>query len=361
MVFAAIALVLAAAYAAPSVREAVGEAGRVIQRILLGPPWVGYYIESARDPAGSPIQRVMFAAGSLPGTPTVPEVVSRNAAHGQWSPDGERAIVRSGSKIYLGDRSGRVRVIADVGVDLMLQRASWVGADVIVGVADGADGRAWIVRVRVATGEVSRRAIPVPLVGTVAPFSPDGRWLPVATGTGPCGEATALYDVANERIAGLSGAGSSTFALDWLRDGSLVRVACDPVARKLDIHVGAPETALGPPTATVAWDPRGTFPVVDRGRDRILIFSPAGSDPTIVSALSPSGGITELARIPRFTTEDPSTEIFFVGLSRDARYLSVRVFEARSGQRVQRIGVIDLASGRATYGCDVDCVRLTLR
>jgi len=68
-------------------------------------------------------------------------------------------------------------------------------------------------------------------------------------------------------------------------------------------------------------------------------------------------------RVPRLT---PNGEFSRLGwpsmtLSRDARFLSFRVIEPRGAQRVARSGVVDLATGQVTYGCDVGCLRIVLR
>lgn len=359
----ALAVALAVAIATPAGQSAVAEAARLIERMIGTSPWSAYYVDlAARDAAGAPAQRLMFAPGVFPGRPT--QVTSlAEIWHGSWSADGELFLAGAGSKVHVGDRAGAVREVADVG-EMRITAVAWVGQRRIAAMARGTD-QDRVVRADLATGAVEQRSIPAgtrlqpagdQLWGT---FSPDGRWV-VPGGPAAC-RAVRVYDLRADRMIDLvDGVARRGLAIGWLSDSRLVWATCDAGGATISVVVGhpdAPPSVLG----TVPFTARSPGPVVDPARERILISSSRPGEQGVIVALGLDGHLTELVRLPELTTDRDFGVVHTGVVSRDGRLLSFRVAEVRNGQPRSRAGFIDLVTGAVTFACEIDCRRLGLR
>ena len=386
VVFAMVlALVELAGLWAPGSR-AVGDAARLIQRLITGASFVGYYFE-LHAPDADPHEglRAIFAANTLPGDPPVPGVsgssvllpISGPAAGSDpsWRADGERLLLWAGARIYLGDRTGHVRQIADLGAEYLVLRAGWVGADDVLAVLAPAPeiggGARWISRIRVGTAPEAPR----PLRATIVvwgspPNSPDGKWLTVDVGRGTCTRsgfgASGVYDIDRGIVVDLvNGAGRPLMALGWTIDGRLVSAHCDAQRGTMELYVAPPGSAPSVPLATVAWIRGSPLPFVDAARDRVIVAPGGGPGPASLLAVALDGGRTVLAQLPAFASDEgeggPLLRIVYLrSISRDERFLSFSITDAKDRRRT---GVIDLATGKVMYACsdDRECYQLTLR
>ena len=394
LVLAALIAIVAVALAWAPASQAVADAAKLIQRMITGVPYVGYYLDlDARDPNGFRKQRLMFAPGRLPGVPTVPEMIGRTVNlddltvnFTSWSADGEHLIVFSGPRLYLGDRAGRVREVAAFAPEYAIVRAAWTGPDDIIavlGVAQLRDqngdpiptlrSRNWIGRVHLGGSPDAPRAIPRAIgdFSGLAFSSPDGRWVAVDRGYSRyrdpgCFELSAVYEIDADRLIDLVDArGRPLMAMGWLGDGRLVTGFCSPSDSTMELFLGAPDSVPSAPLVVLPWRPFAPAPIVDRPRDRILVAPRGGVAATSLIAVDPDGRQTVLGRIPAFTFS-ATTHAFITDLSRDERYLSVREVDT-SGPPWQRTGVIELATGQITDACAGapqprdGCLRLTLR
>lgn len=363
----------------------VEDAANEIRLMIQGAEYVGYYVDlDARDANGVNAPRLMFAPGKLPGIAAVPNVAQQFTAamgHGGWSSDREHVFVVSAAKMYVGDRRGQLREVADLGAGLQFWRAGWVGTNEIMAVVAPtdwmSDARRWITRVGMTTGAGVLRPLPEsgarllrdPDIreGHVS-VSPGGRWIRYGSSQiDGCPQRSSLYDLESDRSIDLVDArGRRLMAIGWFSDGRLVTGFCDPQGT-IDVFVDAPDRVPSVPLATLPWRPLSVIPVVDPPRDRILFAPGGGSSRATLTAIEPNGGRTELGRIPAFTSS-VDERAFIWTLSRDGRYLSfVTSGQAVPGvglQVLQRVGVVELATGQVTYACPPGprgCGNLTLR
>jgi hypothetical protein len=366
--------------------HAVADAARLIQRIVIGPPFVGYYFD-LRPPDAEPKagQRIAFAPGTLPGVRTVPEVAGPNVmltitgpsggSDGSWTEDGERLLLWAGARIYVGDRSGRVLPVADLGDGHTVLRAGWLRSGEILAVLgpgpNEADRSRWISRIRIGSPAEVPRRVPGPItVWGVPPASPDGRWLTVDRGRGTCTRAgfgaSGVYDIDQERIVDLvDGAGRPLMALGWMRDGRLASAFCDAARGTMELFVAPPDTAPTGSLATVAWSRGSPQPFVDVARDRVIVAPGGGVEPATLLAVGLDGRRTELGRLPAVASRrgelGPLLQIVYLrSISRDERYVSFSVTDANDWRRT---GVVELATGQVVYACpeSQECYQLTLR
>ncbi|MBI2983467.1 MAG: hypothetical protein HYY42_04725 [Chloroflexi bacterium] len=373
--FGVVVLTIAAALAWPLGSRFVEDAANELRLTISGAPYLGYYMGlDARDASGANAPRLMFAPGRLPGIPAVPNVAQPafvTMGHGGWSWDGEHVLVVSAQRVYLGDRRGQLRQIADLGPDRHFIRAGWIGPDEILTVVGSPEwltqrDRRWISRVHISAGAETPRPISQGAArvlwgadireGHVA-ASPGGRWIRWGTpDTSGCREWSGLYDVENDRLSDLvDSKGRRLTAIGWLRDARLVTAFCDPAQGTIDIFLGAPESIPSAPLATLPWKPRSVIPVVDRPRDRILFAPGGGAEPATLTAIEADGRRTELGRIPAFTAYADESAFLWT-LSRDGRHLSFGASRpsttpAVAGTVPQRAGVIELATGQVTNAC----------
>ena len=382
LVFAAVALMVLAALSSEPVRDAAVGGTRWILRALFGPPWTGYYIEAGPSAGGGPrTQHLRFAAGEFPGTPTRPSMERQIIVIGPWSPDGELlTITDMGSKIYVGDRLGNVRQVADLGPGYTEQpRVVWVGPRSLFAMARTPDGKLWAATIDVRTGTVDLRRLETPIVPRDDPpgisyawASPDGRWLAVTLGAGGCGELTGIYEIATHRIVDVvDPQGRPAYAAGWLSDGRLVSAFCDRSSARVDIFVSAPGVRPDQPIATLPLTANSPQFAFDYVSDRFLVFTESPTRDSVVRIFDSTGRVVRMASVPRLTQSGEFSPLggWFAGtLSRDGRFLSFRILEQggaglgnTGATRFARSGVVNLVTGELTYGCDVGCFLTVLR
>ncbi len=359
---AVLLLVLVAAVTSPQFRQAAAELTGYIERMGSGPAWVGYYHDH-----GSGGVRLLVASGDAHGRRTTPDIVSAlNVYIGQWSPDRQQITVGNGSQLYVGDPSGRLRPVADVGVGNLVRPLGWIGNDRVWATTfpmpGGAAAKGAVVTVDLSTGALERQTLDNLPGGDLAPISPDGRWLPVFFGPSDdrCGWIAEVYDLVGREVVGVVDAnGRSALAFGFLSDGRLVIAQCDVVARTLEIYVGAPGArpsliAVVPITVRKPWVALGG------GADEILVIASGPESPQHAYVFDPSGRLLRRTPLPRLA----SAGTIASGLSSDGRFMSFDVtafVRGPSGQNLPRTGVVDLATGRVTYLCDSRCDYLYLR
>jgi hypothetical protein len=374
ILFALLMLALVTTVASPQFQQAASELTRYIQRTLFGPGWVGYYFDNnASDASGQPVRQLRFVSSDASGAPMTPDIVGARAHHGLWSPDRERMTISNDSKIYVADRSGRVREVADVGAGREVWRTGWIRGDNIWGLvwstptgsgaAEYAAGTPWsFVTVNVNTGALDRRILER-FPGQAFPIvSPDGRWLPVAGSAGACGLTTMLYDlVTYETVAVVDANGRpASAAVGFFSDGRMLSVYCDRPAARIELYVGAPGSR---PTlvAVVPGDVVAPVVATDSGTDEILVVAGRPDAPQIAHVFDPAGRQLRTIRLPQLTTQG---SIDRAGFSRDGQFLAFVMTESRGApfvQFVSRAGVVDLATGQVTYLCNGGCDYLLLR
>lgn len=378
-------LVLAGALTWPAGSRFVEDAANELRSTIRGAQYVGYYADlDARDDRGARRFRLMFAPGRLPGIPTAPNVsvpLGVSMGPGGWAADGEHLVVFSAERMYLADRGGRLREIADLGPDLHFLWADWLTPRndeivALVGSAQGSrDPRRWLTRVRIGAGAETPRALPRPL-SSVRGLSPSGRWLFMtrpAAAPGGCPERALLYDVEMDRlIEHADGLGRSLMVIGWMRDGRLMAAACGSSEGTIELFLAEPGTVPAVPLATLPWTDASPVPVIDPTRDRVLAAPGGGAAPATLVAIDAGGRRTDLGRIPAFTTSADETPLLET-LSRDGRFLSFGSMHtapapaSAGGPTVtRRTGVIELATGQVTEACTsrgalMGCTKLVLR
>lgn len=360
---AALLLVLVATLTSPQFQQAAAELTRYIERIAVGPgAWVGYYHDhTARDVNGGPAVRLLVASGHAHGGPTTPDIVGAlNVHHGPWSPDREQFALGNGSQLYVGDQFGRLRPIADVGLDQVVVPLGWVGNDKVWATVSTTPGAAQssLVAVDLKTGSLEYQR-PENLPGGLIGISPDGRWVSVAfgppDGTDRCGFVRGLYDLVTHQVVDIVDAnGRSASGFGFVSDGRIVVGQCDRSAGKLELYVGTPGVR---PSLIASFPIAVRHPVVawNSANDEINVITSGPEAPQSVYVLDPSGRFLRVTGLPQLAL---AGEIW-AGPSRDGRFMSVEGSALVGG--APRIGVIDLWTGRVTYLCDSGCDYLYLR
>lgn len=386
MAFAMLVLVVAVVTAWTPVTQATGDAAQLIRRLIAGGSFVGYYFEMYAPGADARAgQRAIFTGGTLPGDPTVPAVAGAgvllpisgpsSGSDASWTTDGERLLLWADAGIFLGDRFGHVRQVADFGAEYVVLRAGWLATGEVLAVLGPPPGRAgrerWISRIAVgSTVETPRLLQASIVVWGYPPGSPDGRWLTVDVGRGTCTRsgfgASGLYDIDRGVVVDLvTVAGRPLMSLGWTRDGRVVGAYCDAERGMLDLFVTSPGSTPRTPLATVAWVRGSPLPFVDTARDRVIVAPGGGPTPANLLAITLDGHQAVLAQVPAFVSDEsergPLARIIYLrSISRDGRSLSFSVTDANDRRHT---GVIDLATGRVAFACrdDRECYQLTLR
>jgi hypothetical protein len=369
LVLAAALLLVVTAISSPQFREAAAELTRYIQRVLFGPSWTGYYLDlAARDAAGNAAPRLLVVSPDrLTGMPLTPDIAGPLADHGPWSPDGERIVVYNGPKIYVGDRRGSVREIADVDSGFVAQ-AGWIGNDRVFAVLNTSTGIAIagsgasagpssFATIDLTTGAIDVRPLETVQTGRAfAAVSPDGRWLPLVRGPGACGTTVSLYDLSTHQIVPVidaQGRGLSA-AVFFLSDGRMVTAWCDRAASSLELYVGAPGSI---PMLIATLSAGQDTPMVIVKDDEILIIGKNPVAAQTIPVFDPTGRVVRTIQLPQLTTDGTLNQ---AGLSRDGRTFSFVLREIRGREVKFRAGVVDIATGQVTFVCDVDCARLAI-
>lgn len=374
---AALLLVLVATLTSPQFQSAAADLRRYIERIVFGPAWVGYYIEGTKPNASGHPRRLLVASGEGQGRPATPDIAGEWADHGQWSADRQRITVSNDSRLYVGDRSGRLRPVADVGAGYIVLGSGWIGND-----------KAWVIAVPMPNGAAAaENAAPIPLFVTVdlktgalerqvldnlrglpVLISPDGRWLTLPgvslpVGDGSCSGFASLHNVVTgETVDVVDGSGRpASLSFGFLSDGRIVVAQCDHVAHTMELYVGAPGAR---PTRIAVVPITVRYPVVtsDNGNDEILVIASGPDAPQSAYVFDPTGRLLRRVPLPQFATQ--GTVEFAGVLSHDGKSLGFTVSEPRRDPIADfalRAGVVDLTTGQVTYLCDRGCFWLLLR
>lgn len=371
----ALLLVLVTTLTSPQFQHAATDLRRYIEHVVFGPPWVGYYVEKTGESAtGRPAFRLLVASSDSQRGPATPDLVGDRPDHGPWSPDRERITVSSDSQLYVGDRSGRLRPVADVGAGYMVVGSGWIGNGMVWAVAlavptgtaagENAPGApSLFVTIDLKTGALERSVLDNLRGGPSGTISPDGRWLPVVRGDGACLTVAGLYDlVTRETVDVVDESGRpASLSSGFLSDGRIVVAQCDPLAHTMELYVGAP----GDRPSLIAVVPITVrYPVVvsDNGNDEILVIASGPDAPQSAYVFDPTGRLLRRVPLPQFAAQ--GTTDVFGGLSHDGRSLGFTVSEAHRDpfpDFAYRAGVVDLTTGQVTYLCDRGCFWLLLR
>lgn len=375
----ALLLVLVTTVTSPQFQHAAADLRRYIERIVSGQGWVGYYIDGTGPSAsGRPERRLFVASSDAKPGPATPDIVGEFANHGPWSPDRERITVSNGSTLYVGDRSGRLRPVADVGAGYTVYESGWIGNDKMWAIAfviptgtgeNAAGAPPSFITVDLTTGALERRVLGNPGGGFLpgSPISPDGRWLALAVqpagNDGACRTFAALYDLATrETVDVVDGTGlPASLPFGFLSDGRIVVAQCDRFAHTMELYVGAP----GARPSLIAVVPITVrYPLVTsgNGNDEILVIASAPDAPQSAYVFDPAGRLLRRVPLPQFAA--PGTIDFAGVLSHDGKSLGFTVSEPRRDpfpDFAPRAGVVDLMTGQVTYLCDRGCFWLLLR
>jgi DNA-directed RNA polymerase specialized sigma24 family protein len=366
---AVLLLVLVATLTSPQFQQTAAEMRRYIGRTVFGPAWAGYYIDSVGTSAsGRPVFRLLVASEGLQA-PATPVLVGDRPDHGQWSPDRQSITVSTDSQLYVGDRSGRLRPVADIGAGYIVVESGWIGNGMVwaAAAANNAPRPPLLVTVDLKTGALERRVLDnIGGAGLAGTISPDGRWLSLfvqpAGNDDACRNFGKLYDLAaSEVVDVLDGHGApASLSYGFLSDGRIVVAQCDRFAHTLELYVGAP----GARPSLIAVVPITVrYPLVtsSNGNDEILVIASGPDAPQSAYVFDPSGRLLRRVPLPQFAAH--GTTDVFGDLSHDGTWLGFVVNEPRRepfAQFVTRAGVVDLTTGHVAYLCDGGCFWLLL-
>jgi hypothetical protein len=340
-------LMLGALGGLPYLRQGIVEAARNTIDKVLPAQWAGYYLEvdetdptSSTDP-GAADSRLMFASGSLPGKAA--RILSAPLFTGTWSPNGERFVAASGTRLFLADRDGQVRPLTDLGDLHPTSPPIWSSDDELIVSVTRNGQQQWLVRLDSRSGTLlDQRDLALDL----APYalSPDGKWILAVeqrAGTG------VLYEHATKRRVA---AGPGEAFATWLGDGRVLMSVLDDKGSRLTARRpdgGASETIL-------ALDGVALLPAVANG-GRVAIVEAQTKDGAGPRAI----WLLTAGERPIRVAQDLG-RVYFPKPSRDGRYVGFS--EVAQGTPVKvRTGVIEVASKRVVYACDAGCAVLDVR
>jgi len=340
------ALLVLVVGAVPPFRAAVVDTVRAAWDARFPGDWSGYYVVyddpesdlSSDDPA-----QLFFASGSFPGRAV--RVLSNGASVGGWSADGERFVVGSGNRLYLGDRHGSVSLLADLREFRPTWGPAWIAdREVVVSVTTGGT-TTWLLRLDARTAQlVDQRGLPDGFFSSVP--SPASDW--VLTFDGTTGPPTrVLYDPLERRT--VRPAAHETFQ-GWLPDGRVLVVTGDwPGPSEL---VARPVAAAG-----------GEALLTSRGW--LARTSSNGRHLAVTEVIDPERQTWSVWLITQGTA--PARVIEGAGSdigarpSGDGRFISFSELSTRDEALRARAGVIEVATGRVNYACGSGCAGLALR
>lgn len=340
-------LVAGAVTAFPAVKDRLVETARSAVDRVVPSTWAAYYLEidptdpnAQTDPEAAAAQ-LMFASGSFPGRAA--RLLAPPIFTGTWSPNGERFVATSGSRVFMGDRDGRAVQLTELRDLRPTGPPIWSGDNELLVSATRTGQQHWLVRLDSRTGDVlDQRDLPVGMQPYAA--SPDGRWmlaldLRVDRGV--------LVELATGRR--VEPAQREAFAA-WMGDGRILavqetEVGSSLVARRPD--GGASETIL-------ELDGRPMLPAVASG-SRIALVEAQSRDGMGARAIWLITDGETPVRVARGLGR-----VYFPKPSRDGRFVGFSEVEEGTPLRV-RTGVVEVATKKVTYACDSGCAVLDVR
>lgn len=340
-------LVAGAVTAFPAVKDRLVETARSAVDRVVPSTWAAYYLEidptdpnAQTDPEAAAAQ-LMFASGSFPGRAA--RLLAPPIFTGTWSPNGERFVATSGSRVFMGDRDGRAVQLTELRDLRPTGPPIWSGDNELLVSATRTGQQHWLVRLDSRTGDVlDQRDLPVGMQPYAA--SPDGRWmlaldLRVDRGV--------LVELATGRR--VEPAQREAFAA-WMGDGRILavqetEVGSSLVARRPD--GGASETIL-------ELDGRPMLPAVASG-SRIAFVEAQSRDGMGARAIWLITDGETPVRVARGLGR-----VYFPKPSRDGRFVGFSEVEEGTPLRV-RTGVVEVATKKVTYACDSGCAVLDVR
>jgi hypothetical protein len=341
-------LLVGGVMAIPPLRDTVTEKVRATWDDTFPVTWAGYYLEidqtdpSAKDDPEQAASQLMFASGALPGS--VARLLEEHVYSGTWSPSGERFVVSSGTRLFVGDRHGQVRLLADLGRLLPTAPALWVGDRELV-VSTTPDGqRQLLVHLDPRSGQtLDEREMPAG-IQPYAP-SPDGRWLLAYQQRG--GTSVLFEPASGKVVAPKSGEAYAA----WLGDGRILVSVLD----REGAHLVARKPEGGDDHVLADLDGIPLLPATSNG-GRVAIVEQQTlevSGPRTIWLIAPGEAPQRVAR--------DLSGVYLPKVSRDGRYVSFSEVSTRTGALRIRTGVIEVASKRTSYACDEGCAILDLR
>lgn len=343
-----IALLGGATAAIPPLRETAVERVRAAWDDAFPVAWAGYYLAvdltdpKAEDDPEAAASQLMFAAGALPGS--LARLLEEHVYSGTWSPSGERFVVSSGTRLFVGDRHGQVRQLADLGRLVPTAPALWASDRELVLSATLDGRRQLLVHVDPRSGTVlDEREMPA----DIQPFapSPNGKWLLAYQDRG---RRVVLFEPGSGRVT--ASRERETFAA-WLGDGRIL----SSVLGAEGAHLVARRPEGGPEAALADLDGIPVLPATSNGGRVALVEQQTGrlQGPRAIWLISPG-------EVPVRVAKDLGA-VYLPKPSRDGRYVAFSELDTRGGGVKVRTGVIEVATNRTAYACEVGCAVLDLR
>ncbi len=332
----------------PALREGAVEGVRATWDRVFPAAWAAYYLEvdesdpRAVDDPDEADSRLMFASGALPGRAA--RLLSDRVYTGTWSPNGERFIASSGTRLLVGDRDGQVRPLADLGDLHPTAPAIWSGDGELLIPVTRDRRQQWLVRLDSRSGAILDQR---DLATELAPYapSPDGKWiLAVDQRAG----TRVLYELATKRLI-MAGTGESFAA--WLADGRVLVSVLDGERA----HLNARRPEGGGSETLIKFDGVPLLPAV-AGGGRVAIVEAQTGDPAGPRAI----WLITPGEAPVRVAKDLG-RVYFPKPSRDGRYVGFSEVTPGAGPVKVRTGVIEVATRRVVYACDAGCAVLDVR
>lgn len=340
-------LVVGAVAAFPPIRDRVIETARSAADRVLPATWAGYYLEidqadpNAQSDPEAADARLMFASGSFPGKAA--RLLAAPIFTGTWSPNGERFVATSGSRVFIADRDGRATQLTELRDLRPTGPPIWSSDDELLVSATRTGQQHWLVRLDSRTGTVlDQRDLPIGMQPYAA--SPDGKWMLALDLRSDSG---VLLEIATGRR--IEPPQRESFAA-WMSDGRILAVQETDIGSSLVAHRpegGATETLL-------ELDGRPLLPAVAAGPHIAFVESQSRDGMGARAVWLVTTGQTPV-RVARGLGR-----IYFPKPSRDGRSIGFSEVEEGTPLRV-RTGVIEVATGKVTYACDAGCAVLDVR
>jgi hypothetical protein len=344
-----IALLAGAALAIPPIRDIVGERVRGAIDDAFPVPWTGYYLEldrtdpNAQDDPELSASQLMFATGTLPGR--VARLLEERVYSGTWSPAGDRFVVSSGTRLFVGDRHGQIRQLADLGRLIPTAPALWIGDKELVVPVTPDGQRQLLLHLDPRSGaRLDERDMPA----SIQPYapSPDGRWILALHRERGIG---VLFEPSSGRILE---PGDREAYTAWLGDGRLVVSVLDKEGAHL---VARRPDGAGGDDVLVDLDGVPLLPATSNGGRVAIVEEQDGTatGPRSIWLLSPSEAPLRLA--------SGLGAVYLPRISRDGRYVAFSEVTSRTAGIKVRTGVIEVGTKKTTYACAEGCAILDLR